>query len=465
MPNVKRTGSNQHRGRDRVTRLLATPVTFLASCLSSSHQPSRHEKWNDCSNDQNESYISTTTISTNPPAPFSSAVPSPTPVREPNSTPTPKLQSRSGLHTHRRATSRKLEVENEELLTDHEYDHILNSAPHSPPIVLDAYDLLCESSWSPRLARLSSTNGDKHLSERHLSRSLSESVADGRDPPLALSLRNPSRILGATVSTDKSLGDIQEFAVWNDKNNENGGTDFETASPSEHPVSETTTVVVSRSTILSDITNTGNRNASPLLKVVNRRFSVQIPNEDIKRIDAIVWYLLHRTDTFAFPPSIAAIQSSVHHRDPSIQHYFIRTDKQRTRDNMSDFLKLLTQRLFVQQERFLDDMYSKHAVTVGEHAGCSTDCFASHVYGDFFDFEQDYENDDDEEETGNVRHRYLQYAALWRRVAEEIDLEGPHMAAEWWSLAELKFKLMKARLRHSRVDEMERYLQQVLDED
>jgi hypothetical protein len=104
----------------------------------------------------------------------------------------------------------------------------------------------------------------------------------------------------------------------------------------------------------------------------------------------------------------------------------------------------------------LDDMYSKHAVTVGEHAGCSTDCFARHVYGDFFDFEQDYENDDDEEETGNVRHRYLQYAALWRRVAEEIDLEGPHMAAEWWSLAELKFKLMKARLRHSRVDEMER---------
>ncbi|KAK9388948.1 hypothetical protein V1515DRAFT_614446 [Lipomyces mesembrius] len=461
MPNLKRTGSNQHRRRISVARLLATPVSFLASCLSSSHQPSRHEKWNDCSNDLSESYISTTTISTNPPASVSSAIPSPTPAQVANSTPTPKSQSSSALRTRRRAPSRKLEVENEEFLTDHLYDHILNSAPHSPPIVLDAYDLLGGSNWSPKLGRHSSTNGNEHLSERHLSRSVSESVADERAPPLALSLRNKSRILGATVSTDKSLGDIQEFAVWNNK----CGTVFETASPREHPVSETTTVVVSRSTILSDITNTGSRNTSPVLKVVNRRFSVQIPNEDIKRIDAIVWYLLHRTDTFAFPPSIAAIQSSVLQRHPSIQHDFTRTDEGRTRDNMSDFLKLLTQRLFVQQERFLDDMYSKHAVTVGEHAGCSTDCFASHVYGEFFDFEQDYENDDDEEETGNIRHRYLQYAALWRRVAEQIDLEGRHMAAEWWSLAELEFKVMKARLRHSRIDEMERYLQQVLDED
>ncbi|KAK9434480.1 hypothetical protein V1505DRAFT_403187 [Lipomyces doorenjongii] len=459
MPNLKRTGSNQHCRRIRVTRLLATPVSFLASCLSSSHRPSHHEKWNDCSNNLSESYISTTIISTNPPASFSSAVSSPTPAQVANSTSTPKSQSPSVLLTPRRAARRKLEVENEEVLNDHVYNHILNSAPHSPPIVLDAYDLLGESYWSPKLGRLSSTNGNEHLSERHLSRSVSESVADRR-APLALSLRNKSRILGATVSTDKSLGNVQKFAVWND-----GEADFETASQREHPVSEATTVVVSRPTILSDITNTGNRNTGPVLKVVNRRFSVQIPNEDIKRIDAMVWQLLHRTDTFAFPPSIAAIKSSVLQRHPSIQHYFTRTDKQRTRDNMSDFLKLLTQRLFVQQERFLDDMYSKHAVTVGEHAGCSTDCFASHLYAEFFDFDQDYENDDEEEEKGNIRHRYLQYAALWRRVAEEIDLEGPHMAAEWWSLAELKFKVMKARLRHSRIDEMERYLQQVLDED
>ncbi|KAK9377429.1 uncharacterized protein V1513DRAFT_470243 [Lipomyces chichibuensis] len=453
MPDLKRTGSNQHRRRSRVTRLLATPVTFLASCLSSSHEPSRHEKWNDFSNDRSESYIFTTTVSTNPPASFSSTVLSPTPAPQANSTPT------ATLHTRRR------KVENKELLIDHEYDHILNPALHSPPIVLDAYDLLGGSNWSPRLGRLSSMNGDKHISEGRLSRFMSESVADGRAPLLARSLRKPSRSSGATVPTDKSLGDIEEFAVWNDKNNDNGETDFEAASPREHPVSETTTVVVSRSTILSDITNTSNRNASPVLRVVNRRFSVQIPNADIKRVDVIVWYLLHRTDTFAFPPSIAAIQSAVVQRHPAIQNYFTRTDKQGTRDNMSDFIKLLTQRLFVQQERFLDDMYSKHAVTVGEQAGCSTDCFASHVYGEFFDFEQDCENDDDEEEAGNIRHRYLQYAALWRRVAEEIDFEGPHMAAEWWSLAELKFKVMKARLRHSRVDEMERYLQQVLDED
>ncbi|KAK9241030.1 hypothetical protein V1525DRAFT_352329 [Lipomyces kononenkoae] len=231
------------------------------------------------------------------------------------------------------------------------------------------------------------------------------------------------------------------------------------ALPRDLPACETTTEVSLRSPILSNITDSGNSRVRPVLKVANQCFTLRVLSDAVNWIDDIVWDLLHRTDTFDFPPSIGAIRSSVLQRHPSLQQDLNGPDKKSTCNNMSDFLNLLTHRLAVQQERFLEELYCMHTSMAGNYAVCSTECLASHIYGEFFAFDRydDY--------TADSRQRYLQYAALWRHVAEEIDLDGPHVADEWWSLAELKFKAMAAQLRNSRLDEKDRYLQRVLDED
>ncbi|KAK9457657.1 hypothetical protein V1511DRAFT_494239 [Dipodascopsis uninucleata] len=83
---------------------------------------------------------------------------------------------------------------------------------------------------------------------------------------------------------------------------------------------------------------------------------------------------------------------------------------------------------------------------------CPTDCFTAHLYKEFFK----YENLGNAEGPAVPYKRYLQYAAVWRRIAEDIDSEGPHTAEEWWAIAELKFKILKARVRYSTDDEVER---------
>ncbi|KAK9322909.1 hypothetical protein V1517DRAFT_322082 [Lipomyces orientalis] len=46
--------------------------------------------------------------------------------------------------------------------------------------------------------------------------------------------------------------------------------------------------------------------------------------------------------------------------------------------------------------------------------------------------------------------------AAMGRVAEEIDFERPHVAAEWWWLAQIKFKVMKTPRRIAGMDELKR---------
>ncbi|KAK9370802.1 hypothetical protein V1509DRAFT_671604 [Lipomyces kononenkoae] len=350
MSNSNIAGSNQQRRRIRLTRLLSSPIRFLASC----HESKRHNY----SNNLDESYVSiTTTISTDSSASCSSLAPSPTTVAGAGADLMDKGQLLSAPSSHQR----------EKLLPEYLFDHV----------------------W---------------------------------------------------YSNSTSLENGHELRK-------------------RHTMCAATKLLVSHSPILSDITNCGNSSFRPFLKVANQRlFKLQVLNEAINWIDEIVWDLLHRTDTFSLPPSIEAIKSSVLQRHPSIQHDLIGPDKKRNCDNMSDFVNLLTQRLAVQQERFLEDLYCMHTSKTGNYAVCSTECLATHIYGEFFDFDR-YDDAKD------IRQRYLQYAALWRRVAEEIDLEGPHVADEWWSAAEIKFKVMKTRLRNSRLDERDRYLQQVLDED
>ncbi|KAK9448020.1 uncharacterized protein V1518DRAFT_375561 [Limtongia smithiae] len=264
-----------------------------------------------------------------------------------------------------------------------------------------------------------------------------------------------------------------------------------------------TTVVISRPSILSDVTNTagsGTPNVSRRSsKIVNRRISLQIPNDVISAIDDAACTLLHQVDgTFSFPPSIAAIETYLFSHKPEAAVHFMRHDEERAgRMYNSDLLRLITQRLAVQQQRFLDDMYTSHDAMCRRdgrdvhETECDTVCFAMHLYGKYTTRERlelaalaaAHEDEDEEEvnasataavteylRTGNLSEqkrdlRYLQYAALWRHIAEESDLEGPHTAAAWWALAELRFRVMKARLRHSGIDETNRFLQGILEMD
>ncbi|KAK9468116.1 hypothetical protein V1512DRAFT_258770 [Lipomyces arxii] len=209
-----------------------------------------------------------------------------------------------------------------------------------------------------------------------------------------------------------------------------------------------------RLSVLSDITN---KTPAAGTKIIAKRSSMLVPTDMIAKIDKIIWRFLHRTDTVSLPPSIKAIETSIRLHHPAIVGHCRRADHTGAREYTSDMMRLISERLVIQQELFLDDIYSAHARDVGAVDDCSTECFASHLYYDFVNIETEHDQ--------HRRTRTLQYAALWRRIAEEIDQEGPHTAEEWWPLAELKFKLIKAHMRYSRTDQMDRYLEQVMKED
>ncbi|KAK9322910.1 hypothetical protein V1517DRAFT_360793 [Lipomyces orientalis] len=73
--------------------------------------------------------------------------------------PPPRSQQPSELHSRRRTSSEKLGFENETVLSNQsEIDHvILNSAHHSPAILLDMYDLSGGSPPRPNLGCFNST--------------------------------------------------------------------------------------------------------------------------------------------------------------------------------------------------------------------------------------------------------------------------------------------------------------------
>ncbi|KAK9479252.1 hypothetical protein V1514DRAFT_279083 [Lipomyces japonicus] len=201
-----------------------------------------------------------------------------------------------------------------------------------------------------------------------------------------------------------------------------------------------TTVVMSRPTILSEVSNSS---------ILNRRVSLQVPNSTISLVDLTIWRLLHRVDTYAFPPSIATVKSSLLNDYAEHMSCFLRTEN--GREYSSDLVKLIAKRMPAQLKRFLDILYGSHAPDFT--GDCDSHCFAGHIYNDLNVIDQ------------RDALKYLQFAALWRRIAEEIDMEGPHACEEWWYEADLKFKLVKARMRYSGVDEEQRYLQNILDND
>ncbi|KAK9460051.1 uncharacterized protein V1516DRAFT_608512, partial [Lipomyces oligophaga] len=228
-----------------------------------------------------------------------------------------------------------------------------------------------------------------------------------------------------------------------------------------------TAIVVSRTSILLDVTNS--RRSS---RLVSKQFSMEVPTETISQIDDIIWGLLHRVDgSFAFPPSISTIKSALCRVYPDSTLYFHREGD--TSESSADLVGTLTQRLRLQQEKFLDCMYSRHVQEVGGDMDCNTVCFTYHLYSDFISMENiriasqqlDVQDQKKYDPTYIPDRRYLQYAALWRRIAEDIDLEGPHTAAEWWSVAELRFKVYKARMRNSRIEEIDEFFQRIVEQD
>ncbi|KAK7207478.1 hypothetical protein BZA70DRAFT_264844 [Myxozyma melibiosi] len=512
--------------RRRVQRLLASPFTFLAVCFSSGNPSSGSKPAIASSNprsvvsekpaktpssqhlQQQQQQPSQPQIQRQQPSPNPdssvSGIPddldklipnspnSPTPTVSPSLSPAsldalpspPSTNSPLSRLLYKRPPSLTLQIPpaaSSRLSVEEQ--NALGILPGSPTIVLEPYDLVALN--TPTTASASSYRPLSSSASQRTSvysfnggvQTVTTPVHEKSQPPFTVFNDNASKRTSVIASSSPISPEEQTRAA---DTVENPTTPTKPAGVD----SKRTTVVLSRASILSDITNSAGA------RIVNKRVSMQISTEAIDQIDIIAWSLLHRVDgTFAFPPSISQIEQSLE-----------QDGREAIKEFSADLLHLIMQRLEVAQERFLDSMYAVHSQEVGKEAECDTVCFATHLYRDFIDPErirsaaalmldtydeedEDYDGDDDssvssQSEFGDSKpdysiddgsdvpdKRYLQYAAVWRRVAEEIDLEGPHTAAEWWSLAELKFRVMKARMRHSHIEEIDRYLQDVLEQD